>query len=299
MKFEGCTEMLSADEVSTNSPGRVLPVGGTGQREIVSPFSVIVGSTQIARRLENLPNWLTQLDDRQIIELALNAQRHQRVAFLIRAACAYELQRRSATRLSGGRGKKDRARIGIQAQMNDLAERLQISLTTLRMDARIYDKFFSPITETVLAREHCLAREFYVIALSAPDPRSAIQLAMKCIKDPSFNREQFKQYVRTLKSDDKQNSLIRKAENIYTCLLRLHVSQKAKDALDEMTASSGKGKEEIISEAILSLHQLQATARAKSSAKRDKKRAPSHHQRDGSEEPLFKSLELFESTAGQ
>jgi hypothetical protein len=81
--------------------------------------------TGIGQLVAYLPGLLCQLaakDDEQLIRIAAEARRLERFAFLLRGMCASVLRQRYQHRLPGGRGKRDRDGVGIQAQMTKLAE---------------------------------------------------------------------------------------------------------------------------------------------------------------------------------
>ena|SRR2546423_1304892 len=127
--------------------------------------------------LEELQLRLSELEEPRLIEIAIRTRYLEWCAFILRGMCASELRRRYSLRLVGGRGKRDQAGEGIQAQMTRLATSIGVSPTTLMTDVRISDTFFSSAEDTTIAREHTLPREFYVIALSAPIPHEAIIIA--------------------------------------------------------------------------------------------------------------------------
>ncbi len=150
---------------------------------------------KIARLTAYLPGLLGQIatkDDEQIIKIAADARQLERFAFLIRGMCASVLRRRYPHRLSGGRGRRDQAGQGIQAQMTRLAEQARVDRKTLETDARINDTFFDDIQESTLEHIPTLAREYYVIALTAPDPHAAIRLAGERRSDSRYGIAQFR-----------------------------------------------------------------------------------------------------------
>jgi hypothetical protein len=154
---------------------------------------------QLGKYLPDLLSEIATTDDEQIIRIAANARLLERFAFLIRGMCALVLRRRYPHRLSGGRGKRDQAGLGVQAQMARLAEQAGVDRRTLETDARISDTFFACMDETTLEHIPSLAREYYVIALSAPDPHGAIRTAVERRADSRYGLAQFKADVRHLK----------------------------------------------------------------------------------------------------
>lgn len=207
---------------------------------------------QLFRSLPDLLRDISEKDDEQIVRIAIAAQRFERFAFLIRGICASLLKQRCPNRLSGGRGKRDELGHGIQVQMARLAEQVGVDRRTLETDARIKDTFFPIVEETTLVLMHTLAREYFVIALAAPEPQVAIKVALEKRDNPDYTLEAFRSYVRDLKrnvptaidSEVKQMSALR-------VLIPVEVQQ----ALLELIKLNGQSREEVVADAILNLHQ--------------------------------------------
>ncbi|HEX8145036.1 MAG TPA: hypothetical protein VF553_20890 [Pyrinomonadaceae bacterium] len=207
---------------------------------------------QVAQWVETQLERLQGYDEARVIELALYADCHHWHAFLLRAACVSDLLRRT-TRLLGGSGKRDSSGTGVQAQLEKLCAQFGKKRSTLRTDARIYDKFFSTAEERALAREHCLPREYYVIALASPDPQEAIHFAMKKAADPQFNREVFREHVRP---QIKQSTVpAEELQEPELSPLQISIPTAAQSVLKELGEITGKSEEELIVEAILVLRQ--------------------------------------------
>jgi polyhydroxyalkanoate synthesis regulator phasin len=204
---------------------------------------------ELENTLEELQSRLSELEEPRLIELAIRARHLEWCAFVLRGMCASELRRRYSLRLAGGRGKRDRAGEGIQAQMTRLAENIGVSPTTLMTDARISDTFFSSIEDTTLAREHTLAREFYVIALSAPVPHEAIKVAAQHAHTGGYTRERFRDYVRDLKESSQSRS---QGTGIQPSdLAHVRVPRTVKKALEEISRLSGKSEADELTAMIL------------------------------------------------
>lgn len=203
-------------------------------------------------QLDALLPQLTQFNDDQLIRLAAHARRLESCAFRLRGACAAELRRRIKTRLTGGRGRRDASGVGTGAHLARLAERIGVSISTLKTDARIHEVFFTNREETRLAREPSLAREFYVTALAAPEPLAAIRLAAEKCAVSNYKRDDFRRDIIALKRPSTP-PIERSAE------VRIRVVADACVALAEMVAHSGQTPEAIVAAALLSYHKLQTT----------------------------------------
>lgn len=151
------------------------------------PAGISLSKLKTGRLFDQLPelvNHLPRMTNVQLLQTLVRAKQLADFAFLVRGACASELRKR-AIRLLGGRGKLDTAGRGIQSQMTELAAKVGTGRKTLETDARIKDTFFPVIDETTLEQMPPLAREYYVIALSAPDPLAALKTAIDGCSDPT------------------------------------------------------------------------------------------------------------------
>lgn len=208
---------------------------------------------QIAKYLPDLQREISEKDDEQIMTIAVAAQRLERFAFLVRGMCASVLKQRHPHRLSGGRGKRDQSGLGIQAQMARLAEQIGVDRRTLETDARIKDTFFQIIDETTLAHAHTLAREYYVVALAAPEPRTAIKVALEWRSGQHYTLEAFRSYVRDLKRN--VGTVVSDSVVNPVTALRVSIPVDAHQALLELVNLKGQTREEVVADAILALHQ--------------------------------------------
>jgi hypothetical protein len=163
------------------------------------PVTALVpfGLAQLDHQLAALVPRLAQLDDAQLLNLALQARRLESCAFRLRGACVAELRRRT-TRLAGGRGQRDAAGVGIKARLAHLATQLGVSISTLKTDARIHELFFTGDSGPACAPT--LPRDYYVTALGARDPHAAINTAHEHRSDPTYNRTQFRRDVQALRA---------------------------------------------------------------------------------------------------
>jgi hypothetical protein len=194
---------------------------------------------------------LPKLTEEQLIQIIASTGRMERYFFLARGMCVLELRSRIKERLTGGRGKRDYSGKGINAQTLRLAETTGVNLSTLNTDARICEVFFHDGSETTLARESLLPREYYVIALGAPDPHAAIRIAVTQSADPHYRRERFRAYVRDLKQSENNSTHARRKSSV---LLRAHIPEDVDNLLSEILELTGKEKAQIVAEAIASFH---------------------------------------------
>jgi hypothetical protein len=104
------------------------------------------------------------MPDETIIETARMATELEGQAFRVRGACAAELRRRIRRRAAG-----DERKIG--AAFDELARQVGVHTVTLRDDCRIFEEFGNEIIVN-----NYLPREVYRLALTARDPRSAVEM---------------------------------------------------------------------------------------------------------------------------
>jgi hypothetical protein len=205
---------------------------------------------QLVRYLPDLLRDISEKDDEQLITIVINAQRLERFAFLIRGMCASIMRQRHQHRLLGGRGRRDILGDGIQAHMSRLAQQAGVDRKTLETDARIKDTFFPEIKETVLEHIPSLSREHYVIALSAPDPHAAIRMALEKCAEPDYRLREFRADVQRLKQGGASPIHIPSS----TCTISVCVPAEVKQLLTELITATEKTKDEVIAEAIRTLH---------------------------------------------
>lgn len=137
--------------------------------------------------------------------------------------------------------------------MTRLAEQLGIDRRTLETDARIKDTFFQFLDETKLVHMPSLAREYYVVALAAPEPQAAIKVAVEKRADPHYTLEIFRSYVRDLKRNG--TTVMQDSEAKPVATLRVIIPVETQRALLELIKFKGQSREEVIADAILNLHQ--------------------------------------------
>ena len=213
--------------------------------------SLIARFSQMKESLRKLLTGLPMFTEGQLIQIIANAGNTEGYFFLARGMCVLELRSRVKERLIGGRGKRDQAGTGIQAQTMRLAEATGVNISTLNTDARICETFFHTGGETKLARKSLLPREYYVIALGAPDPHEAIRIAVTQSADPRYRRERFRACVRSLKQTENNST---RARRKYSVLLRAHISEEVDCLLSDIMELTGKEKAEVLAEAITSFH---------------------------------------------
>ena len=210
--------------------------------------------------LNQLLSRLQQLDDDALQHLALQATRLEQYAFRLRGAIASEMRRRIASRLSGGRGHRDHQGKGIRSCLRQLALEIGISVVTLTTDARIHDVFFIS-NETVIALDNSLPREYYVIALAAPDPIAAIRIAKEQAADNGCTLKAFRQYVYELKrathisstnaTDSKTEAPLAVARTAALSRQRILVTGEARYALNELIKATNCSAEQIVADALI------------------------------------------------
>jgi hypothetical protein len=213
------------------------------------------------------------MTEAQLINTAVYAEKLGRQAYIIRGACVSHLLESRRARLPGGRGKRDWARKGIRAQMDDLAKRTGVHRRTLEIDARIYKTFFAAGKNSQRggARATPLSRELYVLALAAPDPHAAIKEAVEHAADPSYGRKQFRAHVRELRQAYLPRQLIGRPADFVAVKVRL--PPEVGDALSELESWTTNSTEQLIAEAVLQLHKSYRKRRTDSGRARANKLA--------------------------
>ncbi len=253
-----------------DTPNCVLrPATRAGEPKSSSALTLdLANLPQVDTQLSALLPQLARLDDDQLVRLAAGARRLETYAFRLRGACVAELRRRIKIRLSSGRGKRDTSGVGIKAHLAHLASDIGVSITTLNIDARIHEVFFTDAksdtkndAETGFAREpSLLAREFYAIALSAPDPHAAIRDAeKKCAATTDYHREDFRRDVLGLKQRTQPMLAASSVEAASKPApnLRVVIVPEAQAALTELINRSGQSPETVVAEALLAYHRTQ------------------------------------------
>lgn len=184
-------------------------------------------------------------------------------SLVLSGACVSELLKRSELRLPGGRAKKDASKRGLQARLKDLADNLGAGVSTLRMNARVFDTFFANEDLSSLARENCLPREFYVIALKASDPKQAIIGARARRAEGPYTRRQFRSDVSACVDAGASRTPHSEVR------LRIPISAAANAELERLCALGRKTKGDVIDGLLLE----SASRRGKRLEKKDARRA--------------------------
>jgi len=257
--------------------------------EVLPPRTHTLEAVQKALQL------LPKMSDRKIISTAIFAGELEVQAYLIRGACAAELRNRFTNKLVGGRGKRDKKGVGVQARMTSVAHEVGVDLRTLLTDIRIYRTFFEAAPERIreLACECRLPREFFVTALAAPDPQAAIEMAAAKRSDPTYTRQQYRADVRAMKGRAKEDGAELKTETNY--YLRVAISLEAQKALSELSRASGKESSFVVEEALLSLRQnLLDSENGKLTRNRLKPTSPTVKHQNKGEDAIQYSLEYSE-----
>lgn len=190
--------------------------------------------------IEGLPG----MSDEQIMSLANNAQKVEQCAWLLRGACARELKRRSATKLPGGRGKKDTEGVGVKQTLIGFAKESGVELRTVEQEISILDRFFAdPEDDSVLNvdRQPNLEKTFFIAALAAPDPRAALAMAEdKRSRDGGYSTRQFKDDIKELEGGKTTEEV----EDLYW--VRVGLSQETKEKLLAIEEKRGQGHTEVV-----------------------------------------------------
>jgi len=150
-----------------------------------------------------------QMSDDKIIETARTASELERQAFRVRGACAAELKRRIRARAGAG----DERVIG--KQMAKLAAEVGVSARTLDDDARIHEEFAGSAHFRVATE---IPREFFRLALNAPDPNEAMSVAAtKLASQQNYSTRDFRRDVALLKAGTTEKEV----EELHWLSLRL------------------------------------------------------------------------------
>lgn len=131
--------------------------------------------------------------DNRLIELARDAQGLEKAAFRVRGACGSELKRRIRERQEQvPSARDDNGHIG--KQMSALAREIGVAPKTLEDDTRIYETFSDNLRGDIR-----LDREHFRVALAAPDPQAAIELASEQREsNSSYSTRDFRDDVKRL-----------------------------------------------------------------------------------------------------
>lgn len=240
---------MIGETVERNTPALPNACGVASERE-----NLLERAENLRASLSEILRLLPEMHDGEIFWTAAYAGKLELQGFLLRGACAAELRRRFSTKLTGGRGKRDEGKVGMQARMAAFADSIGVGLRTLMTDLRIYQVFFenAPDRISTLAGECCLPREFFVTALAAPQPLTAIEIAIQKRRDSAYTRQQYREEVRALKQPAGKAKAKIKTENGHW--IRVQISPTAYKALKELGQRDGKPQSDIVTEALLSFH---------------------------------------------
>lgn len=132
---------------------------------------VINKMNQLEQSTQDVIAMLPAMTLEEVIETRTTAQLLYMAAWKIEIACDAEIWERHEKHV-GGRGKKDIDESGIMAAVNKRAKEIGVGASTIRANARLYDRF-----KTVLSTEQSLDdKGFYQAAMKMPDPEAAIEM---------------------------------------------------------------------------------------------------------------------------
>lgn len=226
------------------------------QRKCIRQAAITLAKLKKEKLINQMPELVRQIpamSETKLLDISKCASMLEDFAFLLRGACASELRKRSE-KLSGGRGRKDLAGTGIQFQLDNFAKKVGAGRKTLEIDAKIKDTFFPVIDQTILEQMPPLAREYYVIALSAPDPQAAIRSAIDRCSDPRFSLRVFRAEVRYLRVSGTSINVTKSAKSVI--VLDTQISDEIDTLISDITIKTGMSKDEIVAAAIRDLHAL-------------------------------------------
>ena len=232
-------------------------------------------SPEAERAEEKLKEYISALPtmgEEQLYDLSITSFRlFGWRGLLLTGACGSELLKRRELRLKAGRGKNEPGKRGLQSKLKDLAEGLNVGVSTLRTNARIYETFFRGRDFSLLACENSMPREFYVIALSAPNPREAIRKARARRDEGIYTRQQFRADVWAGREPAPAAE-----EPSGGVKLRVTISGEANAELERLCEAGDIGEDSVIEELLLKSRQEYAkktALRQKRSERKDAGRA--------------------------
>jgi hypothetical protein len=136
--------------------------------------------------------------------------------------------------------------------MSSLARQAGIDRKTLETDVRIKETFFPTMDETGLADVPRLGREYFVTALSAPEPHAAIRMAVERCARRDYRIKQFRADVRLLKQNGATPAARVVPDTTYTLSVRLPTD--IRHLLTELVAERKNTKDEVVADAIRAFH---------------------------------------------
>jgi hypothetical protein len=182
------------------------------------------------------------LSDAELEEGIARAQALGETAWRIRAAFATEVASR-ANRLNGGRGKLAGEGQGVTQALAHVAVQTGVEVRTIQRDRQIMSTF----KETSAINDRRINRQYFEIALSAPDPQKAIEVVQRKLDDdPNYTTRQFGDYVRALRdTGDKEQ----KMEEAFW--LNIPISQEARRAMVELCKRRQLKPGEVVSQVLI------------------------------------------------
>jgi hypothetical protein len=219
---------------------------------------------------------IQKLKNETLVEVARRTCNIGIRAFIMNGACFRELCSR-VPRLKGGHGKRDTERIGAQFRKREIAKQIGFDVRTLGTNARIYETFYLQSVQkgTLLERERStpsLPREFYVSALAAPDPLTAVETALARRANGHYSCTQFRAYVHVLKQAAKAGTPVHDKRESRFVSFRLNLPPEAGEVLEAKMTITGKSASEVIAELLLRLGSPRRTIKFKGRANQPSRR---------------------------
>jgi hypothetical protein len=179
--------------------------------------------------IESLPDET----ESRLIEIAQSAKDLERFGFRIRAAVALEI--------IGRLERKGMKRAEVNKVLSGIAKDAEIELSTLKEDCRVATAFPEVLTDGVV-----LEREYYLRALSAPDPQSALDYAVQQkAEGKGFSTRDMREYVGWLNSGEAKEAI--ESEHWAKVLF----TNEGWQALQEAMKYRDKGTSDVINDLLL------------------------------------------------
>jgi hypothetical protein len=209
----------------------------TFQATQANPGGAIAHAGQILRdwtqaTIQALPT----LPDEDVLGIAHTAAQIERAGFVVRGACAHEMKTRMRERAL--RGQDDDS---IGAQLSALARDIGVAPSTLDDDSRIFETF----QDDFRGDTELLDREHYRLALSAPDPHEAIELARTQKDKGTYSTRDYREDVKELKEGKPA------AQVAERCWIHAPISEEANRALHLLCERRNKRPAECLNQIIL------------------------------------------------
>jgi hypothetical protein len=169
----------------------------------------------------------------RLLELLQGGQSFERFGFRIRAAVALEMISRME---KDGLKPKE-----INKQLSGIAKDAEIELSTLKEDCRVATAFPEVLKDGVV-----LEREYYLRALSAPDPQAALDYAVQQkAEGKGFSTRDMREYVGRLNSGEAKEAI--EAEHWAKVLF----TNEGWQALQELCKRRDKGINELVNDVLI------------------------------------------------